>query len=512
MSATADYHPSTNRMQFTVNPVFFSYCGNILGQCKFNHAAIMKLRSESGYRTSVSVTSWNELATTLLEIPPPVAQRLFNVFYAVTGGCIQGMPSFSRHIAKQCDVVYYRHDNNRSLLNMMGGNINEKTWAETASSRFVSMSGLIMFISAQFFLSRSSGFSRFDDLKQAEFLKTNIHDYITAISIIRQDKVTPQDISDLEFILRQYVDGRETPVGAAEDLFPWQKDDDRLISVALLSQFIRQRIVASNSIPNRDERKLVLVDLKDTIYLLPQPLSNDQGVSPLSSTCDITRCVRSSIYIPSPLPNTRITHMENCTVVLGPVVGVLLVENCKNCSITALCGAVVVSECENVQLYTCPNTPPVLLSGLQNVLFGPYNTFYAMMSKDCQDTGINPILNMWNINVPSAHLMSPERYTTTSFLVSPAVAKEWSNRGVLPTTTNICRVPSPYQRAMRERLENFQNISNDIRSTYKLLQEKGYTAEANLLRGKIHSMFLTWLHQNMQAKALADLLHQPDPS
>eukprot|EP00796_Vickermania_ingenoplastis_P008410 gene8410-5891_t len=523
MSSASSFDYSANEahaIQFTVNPVLFSYCGNLVGSSsRFTHAALMRLRAKSGNRTSMCFDSWNELATSLLKMTPTEARHIFDVFYAVSGGCIQGMPSSARHTSNQKEIVYYRHDNNRSLLNQMGGTIDDRTWANVSSSRLVSTAGLMMFLSAQLFLSGSTGATRYDDIKQADYLKTNIHDYITVISVGRQYKVTPQDISDLEFVLRQFIDAKETAVGVGEDAFPWQHEQDgehvvNVMSVALLSQFIRSRVVPANALPavRDDERKLSVVDLKDAFYLLPRLPNLDVTLSFLSATCDIARCARTSVYLPCPLPNTRISHLENCTVVLGPVVGVLLIENCVNCRISALCGSVVIAECENVQLYVCPNTPPVLLQGLQSVFLAPYNTFYAMISKDCQDTGINPILNLWNIGVRASFLLPPERYTPISFLVSPAVSKEWSSRGVAPTTTNICRVPSPYQNAVKSRLQNFQNISNNIRGTYKLLQEEGHANEANLLRSKIHSMFIAWVHQNGQGKALADLLHQPNPS
>lgn len=512
MSQNSDY--GARDVQYTVNPLFFSYCGNLLGNTPhFSHAVLMRLRSESGNRTSVSLVSWNELATSILSFTPAVAQHIFDVFYAISGGCIQGMPSYSRHISNQREIVYYRHDNNRSLLNQMGGTIDERSWPTTSSSRLVSMPGLIMFLSAQLFLARSSGSGRYDDIKQADYLKTNIHDYITAISISRQDKVTPNDVSDLEFILRQFIDKKETAVGE-HDCFPWPNGDESLISVALLSQFIRSHVVASSLLTARgveDTRKIAVVDLKDSIYLLPRLPPLDLAVSSLSATCDIARCSRSFVYMPCPLPNTKLSNLESCTVVLGPVVGVLLIENCSNCSITALCGAVVISDCDSVQVYICTNTPPVLLSNLHAVHLAPYNSFYAMMSKDCQDTGISPILNLWNIGVPPGFLLPPEKYVPVCFLVSPGVSKEWASRGsgAPPTTTNICKIPPVYQNAVKNRLLQFQNISNDIRGTYKMLQEEGHTNEANMLRSRIHSMFISWMNQNGHGKALADLLHQP---
>lgn len=501
---------SSEAVQFTVNPVLFTYCGNLVSSAsKFTLASIMRLRADSGNKTSVSLTSWNELATTLLDLPPSTAQHIFDVFFSISGGCIQGMPSYARHYATQKDISRFRHENNRSLLNQMGSSIDEKSWNSASASRLISMPGLIMFLSVQLFISRSAGSLRSEERKLAEFLKANIHDYISAIAISKQDKVTAHDISDLEFVLRQYIDGEETSVGSGENYFPWQKDGEHAASVSMVSQFVRNRIVTKNVLPANEKHNGIQINgLEDTIHLLSQPSLLTPNMSYLSATCDIVRCLRSSIYLPCPLPNTRISALHDCTVVLGPVAGVLLVENCVKCKITALCGSVVISQCEDVEVYVCSNTPPVLLSGLKNVFLAPYNTFYSMMSRDCQETGINPILNLWNIGIPQSFQLSPDKYSPISFLASPSVSKEWSNAGVPPTTTNICRVSSTYQNAVKNRLQNFQNVSNEIRYTYKLLQEEGHSKEAGLLRNRIHLMFIEWVHQHGQGKAISDLLHQ----
>lgn len=501
-------------IQFTANPVPFSFCGNLIGEnCKFTHAFIMRLRSESGNRTSVSLATWVELATTLLDMPPMKAQHIFDVFYAISGGCIQGMPSFARHASNQRETVYYRHDNNRSLLNSMDNQVNEASWAKASESRYVSLPGLIMFLSIQLFLALSPKSNRTDDIEQAIYLETNISDYISAISITVQDKVTPHDVSDLEFVMRQFCEGKETHVGAGEELFPWPPEGKPVISIALLSQFIRPRIVPTKLLATKgikDTRKLTVNGLNDTIYLLPQLPAAEFAVSFMSATCEIASCTRSSVYMPCPLPCTRLANLENCTIVLGPVVGVLLITNCVGCSISALCGAVVIEDCEKVNVHVCTNTPPVLLNNSQEVLVGPYNTFYAMMSKDCQDTGISPLLNLWNIGLPTANTLPPRKYSPVTFLVSLGVSKEWSKRGGVPTTSNISVVPSIYQYAVNCRLEYFQCISKDIQGTYNFLIEEGHTHEANVFRSKIHSMFIAWINESGQGKGLLDLLHQPN--
>lgn len=523
-----DYRSSgSHTIQFTVNPVFFRYCGSHLNNSSgLTQSSIMKLRSLTGNRTSISFTAWSEIATKQFGISPSAAQHIFDVFYAVSGSCIQGMPSFARHPAENQreTVPNYRHNANRSLLHQMGSVVTEHTWASTSSSRVVSIPGLTMFLSIQLFLLKYSGntdagiaagTTSASDVKQMDYLKANLNDYIAAVAISYPDKVTPSDISDLEFMLRQYIGRKETLVGDCEEYFPWSRDRENKLSIALLSQFIRSRMVLPsilNPKGEEDPQNISVTDLKNSIYLLPELHNLDLSTTYLSATCDIARCTRSSIYVPCPLPNTRLENLKECTVVLGPVAGVLLIENCVQCSITALCSALVVSSCERVEIYVCCNTPPALGAKLQNVYIAPYNSFYAMMSKDCQETGINPLLNLWNVGVSSDMILPAEKYVPVCFLVSPNVSKEWASRGGSPTIANICKIPNMYQDAVKNRLENFQSISNSIRGTYKSLQEQGHQEEANQLRNRIHAMFISWINQKGQGKALSELLHQPGGS
>lgn len=524
-SNVQDYRSSgSHAVQFTLNSVLFSHCGCLLSSSVgFTHSTVMRLRSEYGNRTSISFSSWIELATTRLSLTSQVARHIFDVFFAVSGGCIQAMPSFARNQAGNLrdSVENFRQDTNRSLLQQMGTAINGLTWDKASSSRLVSMPGLTMFLSIQLFLLKNLLASGGDSLtgsgsanegKQMDYLKTNLHDYIAAIAISCPEKVTPCDISDLEFVLRQYIDRKETLVGSGEDYFPWPREGENVMSVALLSQFVRNRMFLPTLLKAKgveDERNISVSDLTDSIYLLPHLPNLDLSLTYLSATCDISRCTRSSIYMPCPLPSTRLDTLKDCTVVLGPVVGVLLIENCTNCNITALCGTVVISSCENLQVHICCNTPPVLGVNLQKVFMAPYNSFYAMMSYDCQEIGINPLLNLWDVWVPEGMLLPPEKYVPVCFLVSPNVSKEWAVRGGSPTIANICKIPPKYENAVKNRLQNFQNTSNCIRGTYKILQDQGYQEEANLLRSKIHSMFISWINENGQGKALSELLHQP---
>lgn len=147
---------------------------------------------------------------------------------------------------------------------------------------------------------------------------------------------------------------------------------------------------------------VVIHDLHDTVYIPPSSsLLNESACTFHATSYIIAQCTQTAFYVAAPLPHTRLSLLRNCTVTMGPVGGVLCVDRCEDCTISALCASVIVSSCRNVNLCVCTNTPPVLCtdnsintaivnnnsttatrlptSSLCNVRFAPYNSFYSTL-------------------------------------------------------------------------------------------------------------------------------------
>ncbi|EPY35747.1 hypothetical protein STCU_00932 [Strigomonas culicis] len=289
----------------------------------------------------------------------------------------------------------------------------------------------------------------------------------------------------------------------------------------MLAQFIRPRIFTADEVKktlkdNKDgvsfPNNIVVRGLRDTMYIPTSPILNlDLMMQLLSSNFTVADCAQTSLYVASPLPHTRLSNLRNCTVALGPVSGVLAVDHCEHCTISVLCGSLVVSNCSNVRIFVCTNTPPVVLNGgpagaapNRNLLLAPYNSHYSTLEEHLLLTGINPKLNFWNVGLPSsAYVLPPDDFSPICFPVAP------QGNAMIMTRANPCTVPQPYADALQNRMLRFQDISRDLQEAYTRLEEEGRADLANNLRTQVQSMFVEWLHKNGQANGLLELLHQP---
>lgn len=507
-----------NQVLFCVNPILFGNCGLLLNYPSgLNTAAIMKLRQESGNLTSISLASWKDLAINSVGLTEAAAYSIFDVFFALSGGCMQATPSYfgTHRGAEHKSVAEYRQESNAALLQKMGGCVDEERWPVASTTRQVSLPGLTIFLLTQLLLERSP-LHPLGEISQdivVNHVQQYLHDYITAVAATRHGRVTIADALELRFLLREFVNGVEQPFGTSLGHL-WQPNE-KIVDIAFLSQFIRQKVVHPGDLltgltkaPPHFANNVVLEQLHNTIVTLSAPVIPDYASKLLSSNFTIANCIQSSIYVASALPHTRLANLSNCTIALGPVGGVLCVDRCKNCNISAFCGAIVVSNCVVVQLFICTNTPPVLIPPAaggtpQTVRFAPYNSFYSSLEEHLSLSGISPKLNLWNAGLPSQQfILPPEDFTPVCFPVSPRVT------AAMTTCTNPCSLPQPYSDALNRRLNRFQDISKDLQEAHTRLEADGRHDLAESLRGKVNHMFLEWLQQSGQAHGLIDLLHQ----
>ncbi|CCW60916.1 unnamed protein product [Phytomonas sp. EM1] len=512
---------SSNQIVFCFNPLLFEHCGLLLNPPSgLTTASIMKLRPECGNVTSISLANWKDIAVNVLGLPELTAYSIFDVFFSISGGCLQGSPSYYGSHTEVKTISEYRQENNQAQLLKMGGSVDESRWPLISTSRMVSLPGLMLFLLTQLLLERPprqplGGISHevvYNHVRQY------LQDYIIAVAATRSRRVTIADALELRYLLREFVENVEQPFGTSLG-FLWPRSE-KSIDIAILSQYIRPRLTYPSAIKVSPEssqlepfsNNMTIQNISDQV-LCPSTVP-DRVLQMLSSTYVIKDCVQCSIYIASALPATRLSNLTNCTVVLGPVNSVLCVDHCQTCNISALCGAIIVSNCVDVNFFVCTNTPPLLVvensnaSSLQNVRFAPYNSHYATLERDLAASGINPLLNLWNVGLPSRqYLLPPEKFTPVCFPTATQVSMT-----TMTTRTNPCALPEPYLNALTHRLQCFQDVSNDLQEAYTQLEEQGRQDLAESLRNKIHSLFLEWLQQSGQSNKLVELFRASSTS
>lgn len=513
---------AAQQLTFTINPIFFENCGLLLeSPNNLTTASVLKLKQEAASTTSITLSNWKDMAVSQLGLKVSTTYSIFDVFFALSGGCMQATPSYTYFTAGgQKTSVEFRQESNRALLSKMGGVVDESLWPLASSTRQVSLPGILAFLLSQVFLDRPprSPLGEMDPARITDLVKQHLHDYITVSCATREGRLTVPDVYELRYLLREFNSGVEQPFGTGLD-FLWPRNE-KTIEVAVLAQYIRSHMVNPSAIPRpvSSDRSaaplsnnIVVQDLQGAMFIPPSPVMPKETLARLmSSNYTVCECSQSSFYIASALPHTRLSRLTNCTLALGPIAGVLCIDQCEECSISAICGAVVVSNCRNVNIFVCTNTPPVLChrdnsSGqpaLQNVRFAPYNSQYSILEEHLTQTGINPLLNLWNAGLPSqSFVLPPEDFTPICFPVAPSAS------AFITTRTNPCPLPQPYLDVLSRRLQRFQEMSTDLQEAYQKLEMAGRKDLAEDLKGTIQGMFLEWLQQSGQSAALLDLLH-----
>ncbi|KAG8344766.1 putative Tubulin binding cofactor C [Trypanosoma vivax] len=506
----------SNQVVFCINTVLFQNCGLLLDvPSDLTSTSLMKLRRECPNQTVISFATWIEIATNVLGLRGSVAHHIFDVVYALSSNSIvlPTPPAGSTSSIPTKSMAEYRHEANRALLKKMGGVVDEARWPNVAECRQVSLPALVIFLLAQMLLEHPPRAppADIDPGHVMSSVRQHLHEYIMAVAVTRPGRLTVSDAQELRILLREFVNGVEQPFGTSIG-FLWPRSE-KTIDITILSQFIRPKIVMPSDLTS-DTRlppfsnNVSVKGLQNTIFIPSYPVvtCSNEKLS-VSSSYTIEKCSQTSFYVTADLPHTRLSQLVNCTVALGPVGGILYIERCENCNITALCAAVVVSRCKNTKIFVCTNTPPVLCLSeknetLENVRFAPYNSHYSTLEEHLASTGINPHLSLWNIGVPSRHILPPEEFTPLCFPIAPHAS------AVVTTRTNPCPLPPQYADALERRVQRFQETSRQLQSAYQRLEAEGRKELADDLRGKVHTLFVEWLRRIGQERVLVGLLRK----
>lgn len=115
---------------------------------------------------------------------------------------------------------------------------------------------------------------------------------------------------------------------------------------------------------------------------------------------DLTRAVKSFVYLLFPMGNASMKSCVNSTVVFGAVGGILTLEDCHNCQVIAACHSIQLCNCTGIQLNILVNQNPLLVGDNHGLVFGPYNTFYASLQRHLDTVGLTPYVNAWDKPIP----------------------------------------------------------------------------------------------------------------
>ncbi|EAN79215.1 Tubulin cofactor C domain-containing protein 1 [Trypanosoma equiperdum] len=511
----------TNQVVFCVNSVLFQSCGLLLEvPSGLTTSSVMKIRQECPNRTAISLSVWVDIAINVLGMRESVASSIFDVVYALTGGYTQytaaslGSSTGSGNGSPEVrSPVECRQEESRSLLKKMGGTVDVARWPVVSATRQIGLPALIIFLLAQLVVEQTQRVLPGESERERVMasVRQHLHDYISVVAITRPGRLTLSDSKELRILLREFVNGVEQPFGTSIG-FLWPRSE-KTIDITILSQFIRPRItvpseLAATSRSSPFSNNIVVKGLQGTICIPTCPVVTYSPKLAISSSYTVEKCSQTSFYVTSDLPHTRLTQLVNCTVALGPVGGVLYIDRCENTNISALCTAVVVNRCRNVNIFICTNSPPVLcqLEGSENsenVRFAPYNSHYSTLEEHLANSGVNPMMNLWNVGIPSPHcILPPDEFTPVCFPVAPHTS------AVVTTRTNPCPPPPPYATAMERRVRRFQETSRQLREAYERLEADGRKDLADELRGKVHTLFVDWLRRVGQERVLASLLRK----
>jgi Tubulin binding cofactor C len=158
---------------------------------------------------------------------------------------------------------------------------------------------------------------------------------------------------------------------------------------------------------NQYQKELTYARLRGTTILLqPSPPENVSSGASVSSAdapppfvvhsnngsrlhdLNISSCSDSHFYLLQPFEYVTISGIQNSTIVVGAVAGLLHVVDCEKTTITAAARRILVSNSCDVLLNVFTPSPPLLVGDNRTCQFAPYNTYYDGLREDLLATGL----------------------------------------------------------------------------------------------------------------------------
>ena len=469
---------SASQVAYTVSPLLFETCGCLLDtSSSLTLGMIERLGTRRPTTTYITFAEWRSFARETASLKDATITALFDAFHTLS----------SR--------TENRVESSRLLLGKMGGTVEETRYRTAAGTRVVSLPSFSLFLMAQTHLQSSRDGENPSEI--LAFVRQHIVSMVTIVGITRAGYVTHKDMTEMGLLLREFERGAETLFASAIAGL-WR--EERALEVGVVAQHLKSRLVRPDEMEGI-VGNIAVTGSNSAMQVLNAPLG-PQPIRLPGYTFRIQSASQTNFFVTSVLPSTTLASLSNCVVQLGPVSGVLRVNGCENCAISAMCGSIIVSNCRNVTLFICTNTPPIVVdaAGLDTVAFAPYNTHYATLEDHIATSGLNPKLNLWRVGLPDTMVLPPSRFLASSFPTAP------TGGPTMVTRTNPCPLPREYQEALTQRVNSFNSTSSMLQASCRQLEAAGRKDLADNLRHKVQSMFTEWAYSKGQLRSLVDLL------
>ncbi|KAM9305571.1 TBCC domain-containing protein 1 [Gastrophryne carolinensis] len=199
----------------------------------------------------------------------------------------------------------------------------------------------------------------------------------------------------------------------------------------------------------------------------------------------LINCSESYIYLLSPLRCVTIEKCRNSTIVLGPVQTVLHVQMCEHLNVVSVCQHLSLSNTASCTFHILTPTRPLLFSGNQGVVFGPYHTYYAMLEDHMGQTGLATLPNYWDRPQFFSSESDPHVWTLMSPQEFYPFVVPFEMEG--DTTEIPGGLPPVFKKSMEQRQHTFRMWLKTVKEA-KLAREK-----KNMFQALVEHKFNEWL-------------------
>lgn len=184
----------------------------------------------------------------------------------------------------------------------------------------------------------------------------------------------------------------------------------------------------------------------------PHASSHHFRLHDLSIIC----CSDMHIYLLQPFEHVSISNCHNCTIVIGPVGGLLHIAQCHQVNVTSASRRILVKDCHEVRNFCFTPSPPLLVGDTRLCQFAPYNSYYDGLREDLLSTGL--------ASLPTHHFIVDTDLQRSSNLQVLCAKNKWK------TPIDISLVESPIS-PLTANLTNSrsENVNEDSMQTPKIL-------------------------------------------
>mmetsp|Transcript_130311 Transcript_130311/g.225306 ORF Transcript_130311/g.225306 Transcript_130311/m.225306 type:complete len:529 (-) Transcript_130311:346-1932(-) len=344
--------------------------------------------------------------------------------------------------------------------------------------------------------------------EQLQFVKRHLNDLLALVAL-GGSKVTLPRVQALGFLLAEGETAtKETPFGSLMPFWRNAGSATQPVEISLVQSYLSQRLapnpllypppeltgksaLARPTVAKEGHACQVVTGLVKTMHV-----STAQDPNPKTKLTRIFLNHQANIYLLAPLEHVAIFGCSNCTIILGTVSKMVVLEHCEKVRVVCAARLLRVSNCTDTRVYGCINTRPVVGAGNKNFDLAPYNIHYPTLEHHLQVSGLNPRLNCWD---------SPS-YLTKEKCAGLLPAHLFSSITIpfqLPGTTvcNPCPLPPEYSRQLQRKTATAEELCEQIRKM---------SASGSEGSKVIHAHFRDWLVTSGNLRQVLDLLHHDE--